>query len=62
MRRAPAANNNSGTAVTTEQQNVINANGQPGFNFNNQPLGNNLSTTALAGASKKNSGEGATPK
>jgi type II secretory pathway component GspD/PulD (secretin) len=42
----------SGTAVTTEQQNIINANGQPGFNFNNQPLGNNLSTTALAGASK----------
>jgi type II secretion system protein D len=42
----------SGTAVTTEQQNIINANGQPGFNFNNQPLGNNLSTTALAGASR----------
>jgi type II secretory pathway component GspD/PulD (secretin) len=42
----------SGTAVTTEQQNIINANGQPGFNFNNQSLGNNLSTAALAGASK----------
>ena len=41
----------SGTAVTTEQQNIINANGQPGFNFNNQALGNNLSTAALAGAS-----------
>ncbi|MCC7475234.1 MAG: hypothetical protein IT425_07550 [Pirellulales bacterium] len=40
-----------GATVTTEQQNIINANGQPGFNFNNQPLGNNLSTAALAGAS-----------
>lgn len=40
----------NGTSVTTEQQNIINANGQPGFNFNNQPLGNNLSTQALAGA------------
>jgi type II secretory pathway component GspD/PulD (secretin) len=40
-----------GQTVTTEQQNVINANGQPGFNFNNgQPLGNNLSTNALATA------------
>ena len=35
----------------TEQQNIINAAGQPGFNFNNPPLGNNLSTAALAGAS-----------
>ena len=42
-----------GQTVTTEQQNVINANGQPGYNFNNPniPLGNNLSTTALATAS-----------
>lgn len=40
-----------GQTVTTEQQNVINANGQPGFNFNNTgPLGNNLSTTAVATA------------
>jgi type II secretion system protein D len=41
-----------GATVTTEQQNIINANGQPGFNFNNPstPLGNNLSTTALAAA------------
>ncbi len=46
----------NGTAVTTEQQNIINANGQPGFNFNNPasatPLGNNLSTTALSTAGK----------
>jgi type II secretory pathway component GspD/PulD (secretin) len=43
----------SGTAVTTTQQNIINANGQPGFNFNNPnlPLGNNLNTSALATAS-----------
>lgn len=41
-----------GATVTTESQNVINANGQPGFNFNNPstPLGNNLSTNALAAA------------
>ncbi len=41
-----------GATVTTEQQNIINANGQPGFNFNNasSPLGNNLSTGALATA------------
>ncbi|MEX2187191.1 MAG: secretin N-terminal domain-containing protein, partial [Pirellulales bacterium] len=41
-----------GQTVTTEQQNIINANGQPGFNFNNasSPLGNNLSTGALATA------------
>jgi type II secretory pathway component GspD/PulD (secretin) len=40
-----------GATVTTEQQNVINANGQPGFNFNStQPLGNNLSTAAVATA------------
>jgi type II secretion system protein D len=43
----------SGTAVTVEQQQIINANGQPGFNFNNPntPLGNNLSSSALATAS-----------
>jgi len=40
----------SGTAVTVEQQNIINAAGVPGFNFNNLPLGNNLSTAALATA------------
>lgn len=42
-----------GTAITTETQNIINANGQPGFNFNNPnlPLGNNLSTSALANSS-----------
>jgi type II secretion system protein D len=42
----------SGTAVTVEQQQIINANGQPGFNFNNPslPLGNNLSSSALATA------------
>lgn len=38
----------NGTAVTTTQQNVINANGQPGFNFNNPnssvPLGNNVAS------------------
>jgi type II secretion system protein D len=41
-----------GATVSTETQNIINANGQPGFNFNNPstPLGNNLSTTALAAA------------
>lgn len=35
----------SGTAVTVQEQTIINANGQPGFNFNNPnlPLGNNLS-------------------
>ncbi len=42
-----------GTAVTTEQQTIINAEGRPGFNFNNPnlPLGNNLSANALATAS-----------
>jgi type II secretion system protein D len=38
-----------GAVVSTTQQNVINANGQPGFNFNNPssstPLGNNLAST-----------------
>jgi type II secretion system protein D len=44
----------SGTAVSTTQQTVINAEGRPGFNFNNPnlPLGNNLSSTALATASQ----------
>ncbi|MGD9633943.1 MAG: secretin N-terminal domain-containing protein [Pirellulales bacterium] len=42
----------SGGSVQTEQQNIITANGQPGFNFNSTtPLGNNLSTTAVATAS-----------
>jgi len=40
-----------GATVTVEQQQVINANGQPGFNFNSTaPLGNNLSTAAVATA------------
>ncbi|HEX4412953.1 MAG TPA: secretin N-terminal domain-containing protein, partial [Lacipirellulaceae bacterium] len=42
-----------GATVTTENQNVINANGAPGFNWNTpqaQPLGNNLSSGALATA------------
>jgi type II secretion system protein D len=39
-----------GANVQTTQQQIVNAPGQPGFNFNNQPLGNNLSTTALATA------------
>ncbi|MCI0332699.1 MAG: hypothetical protein L0228_05710 [Planctomycetes bacterium] len=40
--------------TTTQTQTLINANGQPGFNFNNPnlPLGNNLSSTALATASQ----------
>ena len=49
--------NHDGNAVarwsivtTVTQDTIINATGQPGFNFNNQPLGNNLSTTALATA------------
>jgi type II secretory pathway component GspD/PulD (secretin) len=40
-----------GAVLTTTQQQIISANGQPGFNFNNQPLGNNLSSAALAAAS-----------
>ncbi len=40
-----------GAVLTTTQQQIINAQGVPGFNFNNQPLGNNLSTAALATAS-----------
>ncbi len=42
-----------GATVQTTQQNVINANGQPGFNWNSptaQPLGNNLSSNAVATA------------
>jgi type II secretion system protein D len=39
-----------GAVTTTTQQQIINANGQPGFNFNNQSLGNNLSSAALATA------------
>jgi type II secretion system protein D len=38
--------------VTQTTQRIINAPGQPGFNFNNFPLGNNLSTAALATASQ----------
>lgn len=41
-----------GAVLTTTQQQIINAPGQPGFNFNNQSLGNNLSSAALATASK----------
>jgi type II secretion system protein D len=43
----------SGGTVQTQQQSIIDAVGEPGFNFNNPgvPLGNNLSTTALAAAS-----------
>jgi type II secretion system protein D len=42
-----------GQTVSTEQQNVINAQGSPGFNWNTpttQPLGNNLSSNALSRA------------
>ena len=41
-----------GATTTTDTQTIVNAPGEPGFNFNNsnQPLGNNLSTTALATA------------
>jgi type II secretion system protein D len=39
-----------GSVVNVTQQDIVNAPGQPGFNFNNQPLGNNLSTQALATA------------
>jgi type II secretion system protein D len=41
-----------GAVLTTTQQRIINQNGLPGFNFNNQPLGNNLSSAALATASQ----------
>jgi type II secretion system protein D len=39
-----------GAVLQTTQQQIVNAPGQPGFNFNNQPLGNNLSSAALATA------------
>ena len=43
----------AGGAVTTvTQDQIVNANLQPGFNFNNQPLGNNGSTSALATAAR----------
>jgi general secretion pathway protein D len=38
------------TISTVTEDQVINANLNPGFNFNNQPLGNNGSTSALATA------------
>jgi uncharacterized glyoxalase superfamily protein PhnB len=40
----------NGNIITTTQDEIVNAPGQPGFNFNNQPLGNNLSENALATA------------
>lgn len=39
-----------GATVSTETQNIISSDLTPGFNFNNQPLGNNGSTAALARA------------
>lgn len=39
-----------GATVTTEQQTIVNSTLTPGFNFNNQALGNNGSTAALANA------------
>jgi general secretion pathway protein D len=41
-----------GTVVTTTQDTIVNAPGNPGFNFNNPnaPLGNNLSDKALLGS------------
>ena len=39
-----------GATVTTEQQTIVNSPLVPGFNFNNQTLGNNGSTQALATA------------
>jgi type II secretion system protein D len=41
------------TIATVNSQQIINATGQPGFNFNNPnlPLGNNLSSSSLATAS-----------
>jgi type II secretory pathway component GspD/PulD (secretin) len=43
----------NGNVVTTTQDTIVNAPGVPGFNFNDgsQPLGNNLSNSALATAS-----------
>lgn len=40
-----------GAVLTTTEQTIVNAPGQPGFNFNNQTLGNNLATSALSTAS-----------
>lgn len=39
-----------GATVTTETENIISSNLTPGFNFNNQALGNNGSTQALGRA------------
>lgn len=39
-----------GATITTEQETIVNAPLVPGFNFNNQPLGNNGSTSTLATA------------
>ncbi|QDU89977.1 Type II secretion system protein D precursor [Pirellulimonas nuda] len=39
-----------GAVTTVEQQTVLSANQQPGFAFNNQPLGNSASTRALSTA------------
>lgn len=39
-----------GATITTEQETIVNAPLVPGFNFNNQTLGNNASTSALASA------------
>ncbi|MGI9458334.1 MAG: secretin N-terminal domain-containing protein, partial [Aeoliella sp.] len=39
-----------GQTITTTQDTIVNAPIIPGFNFNNQPLGNNASTSALAAA------------
>lgn len=39
-----------GATVSTQTQNIISSNLTPGFNFNNQPLGNNGSTQALTRA------------
>lgn len=39
-----------GAVTSTTEQTIVNAPGQPGFNWNNQPLGNNLSTNALGTA------------
>lgn len=39
-----------GATITTEQETIVNAPLVPGFNFNNQTLGNNASTAALASA------------
>lgn len=41
-----------GATVTTEQQTIVNSPLVPGYNFNNQSLGNNGSTQSLATAGK----------